>query len=90
MARPRRFERPTSTSGGWRSIQLSYGRLRKLDYTLFSFDLKYGVCVGCRRSDIIIVQILASVRNSLMFFSGLLVYNRRLIKLLGGLLRSDR
>jgi len=22
MARPRRFERPTSTSGGWRSIQL--------------------------------------------------------------------
>jgi hypothetical protein len=28
MARPRRFERPTSTSGGWRSIQLSYGRIR--------------------------------------------------------------
>src|SRR5262245_29270687 len=26
LARPRRFERPTSTSAGWRSIQLSYGR----------------------------------------------------------------
>ncbi len=27
MARPRRFERPTSPSGGVRSIQLSYGRM---------------------------------------------------------------
>ncbi len=29
LARPRRFERPTSTSAGWRSIQLSYGRIEE-------------------------------------------------------------
>lgn len=35
MARPRRFERPTPAFGGLYSIQLSYGRLSRILYTIF-------------------------------------------------------
>ena len=36
MARPRRFERPTPTLGGWCSIQLSYERIFTLKILAFS------------------------------------------------------
>jgi hypothetical protein len=42
MVRPERFELPTYSSGGCRSIQLSYGRAPVLPVYMRSFALSIG------------------------------------------------
>jgi hypothetical protein len=56
MVRPERFELPTYSSGGCRSIQLSYGRTPVFPVYMRSFTpsivgLKVGVSERSRRSE---------------------------------------
>ena len=43
MVRPERFELPTYSSGGCRSIQLSYGRTLTVSVYMRSFALSIGL-----------------------------------------------
>jgi hypothetical protein len=71
VVRPERFELPTYSSGGCRSIQLSYGRAPVFPVYMRGFSLSIGGSKLCIRLPAMIAEPLPLQGRNILTFSGL-------------------